>query len=146
MTFEEVAPYTLLTVALSSRYVCPGCSPGIHRKGAGYPWNFWCREHDLRLDARGGRKLQDWMPEAALAMLDFNARDGAMRLSDWAHGRDDGVPSLPQLLDFLTTRHRRSSPLPLAEQPILSLAARRANHDFLTRPIVRQALLIIVPE
>lgn len=33
-----------------------------------------------------------------------------------------------------------------AEQPILSLAARRANHDFLTRPIVRQALLIIVPE
>jgi hypothetical protein len=146
MTFEDVAPHARLTVAMGSRYVCSACSPGIHRKRAAFPWNFWCREHGLRLDACGGRKLREWLPEAALVTLDVSARDGALRLADWAHGRDDGVPSIPQLLDFLTTRHRKSSPPSLAEQPILSLAARRANQDFLTRPIARQALLIIVPE
>ncbi|WP_323131077.1 TniQ family protein [Sinorhizobium medicae] len=146
MTFEEIAPHARLTVARGSRYVCRSCSSGIHRKRAAFPWNFWCREHDLRLDACGGRKLGEWLPEPALALLDFSASDGAARLTDWAHGRDDGVPSIPQRLDFLTTRHRRSSPPSLAEQPILSLAARRANHDFLSRPIARQALLIIVPE
>lgn len=146
MTFEGIAPHARFTVALGSRYVCPGCSPGIHRKRAAFPWNFWCREHDLRFDARGGRKLQEWLPEPALALLDHNAHDGAMRLADWAQGRDDGMLAIPQLLDFLTTRHRKSSPPSLAEQPILSLAARRANHDFLTRPIARQAVLIIVPE
>ncbi|NHT77704.1 hypothetical protein G8E10_18530 [Rhizobiaceae bacterium CRRU44] len=146
MTFEEIAPHARRMVALGNRYVCRGCSPGIHRKRAAFPWNFWCREHDLRFDACGGRKLGEWLPETALTLLDFNAHDGAARLTDWAHGREDGVPSIPQLLDFLTTRHRRSSPPSLTEQPILSLAARRANHDFLTRPIARQALLIIVPE
>jgi hypothetical protein len=146
MTFEEIAPHARLMIALGSRYVCPSCSAGIHRKRSAFPWNFWCREHNLRLDARGGRKLGEWLPETELALLDFSAHDGAMRLADWAHGRDDGVPSVPKLLDFLTTRHRKSSPSSLAEQPILSLEARRANHDFLTRPIARQALLIVVPE
>jgi hypothetical protein len=34
----------------------------------------------------------------------------------------------------------------LAEQPLLSLEARRANHAFLTLPIARQALLVVAPE
>jgi len=34
----------------------------------------------------------------------------------------------------------------LAEQPRLSLEARRANHAFLTQPIARQALLVVAPE
>jgi hypothetical protein len=34
----------------------------------------------------------------------------------------------------------------LAEQPRLSLEARRANHAFLTPPIARQALLVVAPE
>ncbi|CAN7694478.1 hypothetical protein [Pararhizobium sp. LjRoot238] len=146
MTFEEIAPHARLMVAPGCRYVCPRCPPDIHRKGAAFPWNFWCREHDARLEARGGRRLEEWLPETVLTLLDFNARDGAMRLADWARGRDGGAPSVSELLDFLTTRHRRSSPPALAEQPVLSLAARRANHDFLTRPIARQALLVIVPE
>lgn len=146
MTFAEFAPHTRRMVAADSRYVCPCCPPDIHRKGAAFPWNFWCREHDARLEARGGRRLEKWLPETILTRLDFNARDGAMRLADWAHGREGGAPSVSELLDFLTTRHRRSSPPSLAEQPVLSLAARRANHDFLTLPIARQALLVIVPE
>lgn len=146
MTFEKIAPQARLMIAPGNRYVCPGCPAGIHPKRRAFPWNFWCREHNLRLAASGGRNLGEWFPETVLALLDFSAHDGAMRLADWTHGRDEGVPSVPQLLDFLTTRHRKSSPPSLAEQPILSLEARRANHDFLTRPIARQALLIVVPE
>jgi len=36
--------------------------------------------------------------------------------------------------------------LGVAEQPRLSLEARRANHAFLTQPIARQALLVVAPE
>ena len=57
-----------------------------------------------------------------------------------------GLPTVPDLLQFLTAPYRRSSPPSLAEQPRLSLEARRANHAFLTRPIARQALLVVAPE
>jgi len=50
------------------------------------------------------------------------------------------------MLLFLTTRHRRASPPNVSEQPRMSLGARRDYHTFLTTPIVRQALTIIVPE
>jgi hypothetical protein len=36
--------------------------------------------------------------------------------------------------------------LGVAEQPRLSLEARRANHAFLTQPIARQAQLVVAPE
>jgi hypothetical protein len=42
--------------------------------------------------------------------------------------------------------HRGASPPSLAEQPRLSLQARRANQDFLTRPNAEQGLLVVVPE
>lgn len=145
MTLEEIAPHARLMVALGSRYVCPLCPGGIRRKTTALPWSFWCPEHGARLTARGGRELEG-LSETQLVMLDLNARAGAMRLANWARGRDEGLPSVPQLLDFLTARHRRSSPPSLAEQPRLSLEARRANHDFLTRPIARQTLLVVVPE
>lgn len=146
MTFAEIAPHAQLMIAPGCRYVCPRCPPDIHRKGAAFPWHFWCREHDARFEVRGGSKLEARLPETVLTLLDFSARDGARRLADWACGRDDGAPSISELVDFLTTRHRRSAPPSLAEQPLLSLAARRANHAFLTRPIARQALLVVVPE
>jgi hypothetical protein len=145
MTFEEVAPHARLMVALGSRYVCPLCPGGIQRKTTALPWSFWCPEHGVRLAARGGRELEG-LSETQLMMLDLNALAGAMRLANWSRGKDEGLPSVPQLLDFLTTRHRRSSPPSLAEQPRLSLQARRANHGFLTCPIARQALLVVVPE
>ncbi|RTM10121.1 MAG: hypothetical protein EKK31_03705 [Hyphomicrobiales bacterium] len=145
MTFAEIAPHARLMVARGRRYVCPLCRGGTQHKATALPWSFWCREHAIRLAARSGRELER-LPETQLVMLDLNARAGAVRLANWARGRDEGLPSIPQLLDFLTTRHRRSSPPSLAEQPRLSLEARRANHDFLTRPIARQALLVVVPE
>ena len=69
-----------------------------------------------------------------------------MRMAAWARGTDEEAPEIDALLDFLTTRHRKSSPPSLDEQPVLSLGARRANHAVLTRPIARQALLVVVPE
>ena len=86
------------------------------------------------------------LSEQQLALLDGYARDGAVRLAAWARGTDEMEPDARALLAFLTTRHRRSSPPSLSEQPRLSLEARRANLDFLTRPIARQALLVVVPE
>lgn len=145
MTFEEIAPHARLTVTRGSRYVCPLCPGGIQRKSTALPWNFWCPEHGVRLAARGGRNLEG-LSQTQLTVLDLNARAGAMRLANWARGKDEGLPSVPQLLDFLTTRHRRSSPPSLTEQPRMSLLARRENHDFLTHPIARQALLVVVPE
>jgi len=145
MTFEDIMPHARLMVARGSRYACPLCPGGIQRKTTALPWGFWCPEHGVRLTTRGVRGLER-LSETQLMMLDLNARAGALRLANWARGRDEGLPSVPQLLDFLTARHRRSSPPSLAEQPRLSLEARRANHDFLTRPIARQALLVVVPE
>ena len=146
LTFAEIAPPARLMVASHSRYVCPHCPIDIHLKSAALPWNFGCAEHGTRLRPRGGGRLQTLLPEQQLALLDSYARDGAVRLAAWARGTDEIEPDARALLGFLTTRYRRSSPPSLSEQPRLSLAARRANHDFLTRPIARQALLVIVPE
>lgn len=147
LTFAEIAPHARPMIASRSRYVCPDCPIDIHRKAAALPWNFWCAEHETRFVARGvGRGLERQLPEAQLTALDLYAHAGAMRLAPWARGKDDVVPAVPDLLSFLTTRHRRSSPPSLAEQPRLLLEARRANHDFLTRPIARQALTVVVPE
>lgn len=146
LTFAEIAPAARLMIASRSRYVCPHCPIGIHLKSAALPWNFWCAEHEARLRPRGGGRLQALLPEQQLAMLDGHAREGAVRLAAWARGTDEIKPDARALLAFLTTRHRRSSPPSLSEQPRLSLEARRANHDFLVRPIARQALLVVVPE
>jgi hypothetical protein len=79
-----------------------------------------------------------------LKELDPLARRGARRLGDWAAGRDDATPSVPDLLAFATAPHRRPSPPQLHEQPRLSLEARRAHRGFLEFPIARQALLAVV--
>lgn len=148
LTFEEIAPDACLMIASSSRYVCPQCSAGLtlHRKAAALPWTFWCPVHRTRFRSAGGRALDTVLPEKLLVALDPCARIGAVRMAAWAEGRDEQIPTLSDLLNFLTTRHRRPSPPSLDEQPRLSLEARRANHEFLTRPIVRQALLVVVPE
>lgn len=129
-----------------SRSVCPRCPADIHRKAAALPWNFWCAEHQIRCHVRGGGSLQTLMSKSQLLALDGYARVGVRKMADWARGHEEEALALPELLDFLTTRHRKSSPPSLDEQPVLSLEARRANHAFLTRPIARQALLVVVPE
>lgn len=147
LTFAEIAPPARLMIAPQSRYVCPHCPVGTHLKAAALPWNFWCADHNERLRPRaGGRRLQGLLPGQRLTVIDGCAREGAARLAVWARGGAETEPDAHALLTFLTTRHRRSSPPSLSEQPRLSLEARRANHDFLTRPIARQALLVVVPE
>jgi hypothetical protein len=145
MTFQEIAPHARLMLAPGGRFVCLHCPPDVRRKRRALPWNFWCREHNVRFEWRDGENLQVWMKETVLTRLDVNAREGAIRLADWARGSDAGAPSVPELLNFVTTRYRKSSPLPLAKQ-LPSLAAGRTGGAFLTRPTSRHALLVIVPE
>ena len=125
-------------------------TPAIGRKDAALPWTFWCSVHGVRLWARDKRPMESFLPESVLERLDPLARRGAARLAAWAEDCDAvgeiDPPTVPELLRFLTTPYRRPSPPSLAEQPRLSLEARRANHAFLTRPIVRQALLVVAPE
>jgi hypothetical protein len=146
LTFAGIAPHARRMIATGSRSVCPHCPADIHRKAAALPWNFWCTEHQVRVRLRGGGSLETLMSESQLMALDRYARSGALRMSAWARGTDEEAPGIDALLDFLTTRHRKSSPPSLDEQPVLSLGARRANHAVLTRPIARQALLVVVPE
>lgn len=152
MTFATLAPHAHFMIAPSARYFCPCCAktPAIGRKDAALPWTFWCSAHGVRLWAREKRPMQSFLPESVLDRLDPLARRGAARLAAWAEDRDSigeqGLPTVPDLLQFLTAPYRRSSPPSLAEQPRLSLEARRANHAFLTQPIARQALLVVAPE
>ncbi len=62
----------------------------------------------------------------------------------WRAG--EGALGPVEMLAVLTTRHRRASPPSVAEQPRMSLQTRRDYHDFLTTPIIRQALTVVVPE
>jgi hypothetical protein len=152
MTLANLAPHANVMVAANARYFCPSCAqnPAICRKDATLPWNFWCSVHGDRLWAREQRPMESFLPASVLEQLDPIARRGATRLADWAEDLDGvgeaGAPTVPDLLEFLTTSHRRASPPSLAEQPRLSLEARRANHGFLTQPITRQALLVVTPE
>lgn len=152
MTFATQAPHAHFMIAPSARYFCPRCAqtPAIGRKDAALPWTFWCSAHGVRLWARQKRPMESFLPESVLERLDPLARRGAARLAAWAEDRDPiggtGSPTVPDLPQFLTAPYRRSSPPSLAEQPRLSLEARRANHAFLTQPIARQALLIVAPE
>ena len=152
MTFATLAPDARFMIAPSARYFCPSCAetPAIGRKDAALPWTFWCSVHGVRLWAREKRPMESFLPESVLERLDPLARRGAARLAAWAEDRDPiggtGSATVPDLLRFLTASYRRPSPPSLAEQPRLSLEARRANHAFLTLPITRQALLVAAPE
>lgn len=152
MTFAAFGLHARFMIAPSARYLCPSCArtPAIGRKDAALPWTFWCSVHGVRLWAREKRPMESFLPESVLERLDPPARRGAARLAAWAEDRDaigeTGAPTVPDLLRFLTASYRRPSPPSLAEQPRLSLEARRANHAFLTRTIARQALLVVAPE
>jgi hypothetical protein len=148
MTFRELAAPARSLIARRDRGICPLCanSPAIRRRDAALPWGFWCAVHRLRRRPLAGEAIETLFGAAALTALDPLARQGARRLGDWAAGRDDAGSSVPDLLAFATAPHRRPSPPQLHEQPRLSLEARRAYRGFLEFPIVRQALLVVVPE
>jgi len=147
MSFGELAPPARMMIARGERRVCPHCPGDVRLKINALPWSFWCPVHGVRLQAAvaGAPTLPALLSEEQLAALDRDARLGAAQLVAWSRGAT-ASPAVPELVGLLTVRHRQSSPPSLAEQPRLSLAARRDNHGFLNTPIARQALLVVVPE
>lgn len=146
MTYSEFVPDARIMIARKSRHCCPECPTDVHRKAAALPWTFSCAIHSTDLHDVGAATLADILGPARFDALHSHAKTGAALLDTWA--RREGLEALGpiEMLLFQTTRHRRASPPNVSEQPLMSLGARRDYHTFLTTPIVRQALTIIVPE
>lgn len=126
---------------------CRACASDIHLKTTELPWVFRCPVHgteDLQ-DAAGGSN-PDALGAEIIATLKAPAKVGAAFLEAWSCGAEQHGFGLVEKLALLTARHRRASPPSVTEQPRMSLGARRHYHEFLTAPITRQALPVIVPE
>ncbi|MFG6638108.1 hypothetical protein ACGYJ8_19565 [Sulfitobacter sp. 1A12126] len=93
-----------------------------------------------------GDTLSDRFGTDCFKKLEGHAEAGAAHLDAWARGAEQGDLEAPEVLQVLTVRHRRASPPNVCEQPRMSLKDRRDYHDFLTTPIIRQALTVVVPE
>lgn len=146
MTFQDYVPDAWMMIARKNRHHCPHCPRDVHWKAAAFPWAFGCAVHSRRYKTSVGVDLANLFGQDCLAVLDRYLDIGATRLQAWAQGEDQGEVSPTVMLDFLATRHRRSSPPSVTEQPRMSLQARHDNHAFLIQPIIRQALLVVVPE
>lgn len=146
MTFHDYAPKARMMIAHKNRHHCQNCPTDVHTRAGAMPWTFICPEHGTRYLTATGQDLKTLIGSDEFAILDQCAKRGAARLDKWMRGKDNEVPSIDSAVNFLATRHRRSSPPTISEQPRLSLQARRENHAFLTQSIIRQALLIMVPE
>lgn len=146
MTFQEITPDARIMIARKTRHHCPSCPADVHRKAASFPWMFQCSIHSIDFRDVGGAILPDILGSAHLAALQSHAKTGAAVLDSWARGEGQGAFGPVEMLFFLTTRHRRASPPNVSEQPRMSLGARRDYHAFLTTPIIRQALTVIVAE
>jgi hypothetical protein len=133
-------------IARKSRHYCPDCPADVHRKAAALPWTFSCAIHSTDLRDVGAATLADILGPARFDALHSHAKTGAAVLDSWARGEGQGALGPVEMLFFLTTWHRRASPPNVSEQPRVSLGVRRDYHTFLTTPIVRQALIVIVPE
>ena len=107
---------------------------------------FQCPIHSIDFRDVGGAILPDILGSAHLATLQSHAKTGVAVLDSWARGEGQGAFGPVEMLLLLTTRHRRASPPNVSEQPRMSLGARRDYHAFLTTPIIRQALTVIVSE
>ncbi len=146
MTFREVVPEARMMVARKNRHHCPLCPAEVHRKPAALPWAFRCPVHGVELRDAGGLTLPQTLSPELFTALQAHMLAGAAVLDDWARGDGRRALGAAEMLAFLTTRHRRASPPSVAEQPRMSLQTRRDYHDFLTAPIARQALTVVVPE
>tara|TARA_R110001583_G_C5660329_1_gene409575 strand:+ start:2551 stop:3570 length:1020 start_codon:yes stop_codon:yes gene_type:complete len=146
MTYGEIVPEARLMIARKSRHCCPDCPADVHRKATALPWRFSCAIHSTDLRDVGGATLADLLGSTRFDALHSQAKTGGAVLDSWARGEGQGALGSIEMLLFLTTRHRRASPPNVLEQPRMSLSARRDYHTFLTTPIIRQALTVIVPE
>lgn len=146
MTFRELGAAARMMIARKNRYMCPLCPEELHRKSAALPWRFRCPLHGVGFRDATGATLLDVFGSGCFEELEGYAEAGAAHLDAWACGPAQGDLGVPEVLQVLTARHRRASPPNIGEQPRMSLEDRRNYHDFLTRPILRQALTVIVPE
>ena len=146
MTYSEFVPDARIMIARKSRHCCPDCPVDVRRKAAALPWTFSCAIHSTDLRDVGAATLADILGPARFDALSSYAKTGADNLNSWARGEGQGALGPIEMLFFLTTRHRRASPPNVSEQPRMSLGVRRAYHEFLTTPIIRQALAVVVPE
>lgn len=146
MTFGELIPDARMMIAPRSRHRCPHCPADVHRKSLALPWVFHCPVHGADLQDATGATLPEMLGETRIAALAPHAKAGSAVLDAWARGAGQGILDAPEMLGLLTARHRRASPPSLTEQPRMSLQTRRDYHKFLTMPIIRQALTVVVPE
>lgn len=98
-----------------------------------------CAIHSTDIRDVCGATLADILGSARLASLQVHVKAGADVLDSWARGEAQGAFGPVEMLLLLTTRHRRG-------RHRMSLGARRDYHAFLSTPIIRQALAVIVPE
>jgi hypothetical protein len=133
-------------VARKNRHRCVECQGDVQRKALSLPWMFRCPVHGMELRDATGATLSEMLGADRFTELETCAAAGAAVLDSWARGEGQSDLGPVEILAFLTARHRRASPPNISEQPRMSLGARRDYHTFLTTPIVRQALAVIVPE
>ncbi|MBG21716.1 MAG: hypothetical protein CML31_17505 [Rhizobiales bacterium] len=145
MTFGDLIPEARMMIR-RNRYQCPKCPADVQSKSAAVAWIFRCPVHGSDYQDATGEKLPVVLGARRMAMVEAPAKVGADALDAWARGARQGSLGPVETLTLLTTRHRRSSPPSLSEQPRMSLQTRRDYHEFLTTPIIRQALTIVVPE
>ena len=146
MTFREFGPQARMMIARKNRSPCSHCPEDLHRKAAALPWRFRCPVHGVELRDATGVTLSDRFGTDCFKKLEGHAEAGAAHFDAWARGAGQGDLEAPEVLQVLTARHRRASPPNVCEQPRMSLKDRRDYHDFLTTPIIRQALMVVVPE
>jgi hypothetical protein len=146
MTFRELGSAARMMIARKNRSSCPHCPADLHRKAAALPWRFRCPAHGVEFRNATGETLSDWFGTDRFKKLEGHAEAGAAHLDAWARGAGQGDLEAPEVLQVLTARPRRASPPNVGEQPRMSLKDRRDYQDFLTTPILRQALTVVVPE
>lgn len=145
MTFGELSPEARMMIR-RNRYHCPMCPADVQSKSAALAWAFRCPVHGSDYQDTTGETLPVVLGANRMATAKAPAKVGAAVLDAWVQGRGQGGMGPVEILALLTTRHRRASPPSLSEQPRMSLQTRRDYHDFLTTPIIRQALTVVVPE
>lgn len=146
MTFRDLVPEACLMIARRYGRHCPTCPSDIRLKTTARPWVFRCPVHGTDLQDAVGGSLANTLGAELTARLEAAAMAGAALFEAWSRGAEQHGFGPVEMLALLTARHRRASPPSVNEQPRMSLQARRDYHEFLTTPIARQALTVVVPE
>ena len=146
MTYSDYVPDARIMVARKNRHRCVKCQGDVQRKAIALPWTFRCPVHGVELCDATGATVSNMLGADRFTKLESCTGAGVAVLDAWARGVGQAALGPVEMLACLTARHRRASPPNVSEQPRMSLEARRDYHTFLTTPIVRQALAVIVPE